>query len=137
NIPPTKTVDVVINCSDASKLTTLEFNRMALESIAKVGTSSFGTAIAKPGFAASAVVQGQDIFVPLKGLIDLAVERSRLTKEIVRLEGQLAGVESKLTNPNFAGKAPEDIIQKERDKKGNFKQTIAKLQASLNELAQS
>ena len=134
NVPPTRLVDVVINCSDASKLTTLEVNRTALESIAKVGTSSFGTALEKPGYSASSVVQGQDIFVPLKGLIDVDVERARLSKEIARLEGQLAGVESKLTNPNFAGKAPEDIIQKEKDKKENFKETIAKLQASLNEL---
>jgi valyl-tRNA synthetase len=134
NVPPTKLVNVVINCSDASKLTTLEVNRTALESIAKVGTSSFGTGLEKPGYAASSVVQGQDIFVPLKGLIDVDVERARLSKEIARLEGQLAGVESKLTNPNFAGKAPADIIQKEKDKKENFKETIAKLQASLNEL---
>jgi valyl-tRNA synthetase len=134
NVPPTRLVDVVINCSDASKLTTLEVNRTALESIAKVGASSFGTALEKPGYSASSVVQGQDIFVPLKGLIDVDVERARLSKEIARLEGQLAGVESKLTNPNFAGKAPEDIIQKEKDKKENFKETIAKLQASLNEL---
>jgi valyl-tRNA synthetase len=128
NIPPTKPVDVVINCHDASKLTTLEVNRTALESLAKVGNAMLGTDQEKPGYAASSVVQGQDLFVPLKGLIDLDVERSRLTKEIDRLEAQLAGVESKLTNPNFAGKAPADIIQKEKDKKENFKQTISKLQ---------
>jgi valyl-tRNA synthetase len=69
-------------------------------------------------------------------LIDLDVERSRLEKEISRIEGQLKGVQAKLENPNFSGKAPAEVIQKEKDKQENFRQTIEKLRASLGQLSQ-
>jgi valyl-tRNA synthetase len=134
NLPPTKEVPLVVNCSDKAKLDVLESNRPSLERMARINSLSLGSGLAKPGYSASSVVQGQDLFVPLEGLIDIAVERARLEKEIARLEGQLKGVLAKLDNPNFAGKAPADVIQKEKDKQENFRQTIVKLQSSLDQL---
>jgi valyl-tRNA synthetase len=93
-----------------------------------------GTNLSKPGYSASSVVQGQEIFIPLKGLIDINVERGRLEKEIARLEGQLQNVEAKLDNPNFADKAPADVVQKEKDKRDNFRHTILKLKSSLAQI---
>ncbi|HTR80843.1 MAG TPA: valine--tRNA ligase [Bacteroidota bacterium] len=135
NLPPAKELEVVINCHDDLKLKVLDANRPSIERMAKASSVSIGTNLPKPGYSASAVVQGQEIFVPLKGLIDLDIERSRLEKEIARLEGQLRGVDAKLENPNFAGKAPADVIQKEKDKRENFNQTIVKLKNSLSQLS--
>jgi valyl-tRNA synthetase len=134
NLPPAKDVPLVVNCHDEAKLKVLEANRSSLERMAKINSLSLGTDLAKPGYSASSVVQGQEVFIPLEGLIDVDVERSRLEKEITRLEGQLKAVLAKLDNPNFAGKAPADVIQKERDKQENFQQTIVKLKASLEQL---
>jgi valyl-tRNA synthetase len=134
NIPPTKALDVVINCHDDTKRMILDSNRASIERLAKLNSLTIGINLAKPGFSASSVVQGQEVFVPLKGLIDLDVERARLEKEISRLQGQLEGVRSKLNNPNFAGKAPADVFQKEKDKQENFQQTIDKLKTSLGQL---
>ena len=135
NIPPSKALDVVINCHDNAKQLVLEENRSTFERMAKLASLTIGMNLAKPGYSASSVVQGQEVFVPLKGLIDLDVERSRLEKEISRIEGQLKGVQAKLENPNFSGKAPADVIQKEKDKQENFRQTIEKLKASLGLLS--
>ncbi|HTY10084.1 MAG TPA: valine--tRNA ligase [Bacteroidota bacterium] len=134
NLPPTKEVPLVVNCGDTAKLGVLESNRPSLERMAKVRSLTLGTNLSKPGYSASSVVQGQDVFVPLEGLIDIAVERSRLEKEIARLEGQLKTVLAKLDNPNFAGKAPGDVIQKEKDKQENFERTLVKLKANLDQL---
>ena len=134
NLPPAKEVPLVVNCHDEAKLSVLEANRPSLERMAKINSLSIGTNLAKPGYSASSVVNGQEVFIPLEGLIDIAVERGRLEKEILRLEGQLKAVLTKLDNPNFAGKAPADVIEKEKDKQENFQQTISKLKASLEQL---
>ena len=134
NLPPTKEVPLVVNCRDEAKLNVLESNRPSLERMAKISSLSLGSNLAKPGYSASSVVNGQEVFIPLEGLIDIGVERGRLEKEILRLEGQLKAVMSKLDNPNFAGKAPADVIQKEKDKQENFQQTIDKLRTSLEQL---
>ncbi len=134
NLPPTKEVPLVVNCHDEAKLGVLESNRPSLERMAKINSLSLGTDLAKPGYSASSVVHGQEVFIPLEGLIDIGVERGRLEKEILRLEGQLKAVLAKLDNPNFAGKAPADVIQKEKDKQENFQHTILKLKTSLEQL---
>ena len=134
NLPPAKEVDVVVNCHDRAKLDALEASRHLLAKMAKISQLTIGTDQAKPGYAASSVIQGQEIFVPLKGLIDIDVERARLEKEIARIEGQLKGVEAKLGNPNFADKAPADVVQKEKDKRDNFEHTILKLKSSLAQI---
>jgi valyl-tRNA synthetase len=135
NLPPSKALDVFINCHDDAKQRVLDANRPTFEKMARLNSLTIGMKLAKPGFSASSVVQGQEVFVPLKGLIDLDVERSRLEKEISRIEGQLRGVQAKLENPNFSGKAPAEVIQKEKDKQENFRHTIEKLRASLGQLS--
>ncbi len=134
NIPPSKTIDFVASCNDFDKQTLLENNRNLLQKLCKLESISIGTALPKPGYSASSVVKGQEIFVPLKGLIDVDVERERLQKEIDRLEGQLKGVMAKLTNQSFVGKAPADVIEKEKSKQQNFQQTIEKLKINLEQL---
>ena len=135
NLPPSKAVDVVINCHDDAKQQVLDANRPTFERMAKLNSLTIGMNLVKPGFSASSVVEGQEVFIPLKGLIDLDIERSRLEKEISRIEGQLKGVQAKLENPNFSGKAPAEVIQKEKDKQDNFRHTIEKLRASLDQLS--
>ena len=135
NIPLGTSVDIVANCHDVKKQFVLDVNLPSLQKMAKVGNAEIGVELRKPGYSASAVVQGQEIFIPLKGLIDFDVERSRLEKEIVRIEGQLRGVDAKLGNASFTDKAPSDIIQREKDKKENFEHTLNKLKSSLAQLA--
>ncbi len=134
NIPPSKTIDFVASCNDIDKQTLLEENRNLLQKLCKLENISIGTALSKPGYSASSVVKGQEIFVPLKGLIDVEVERDRLQKEIDRLESQLKGVMAKLNNQSFVGKAPADVIGKEKSKQLNFQQTIEKLKINLEQL---
>jgi valyl-tRNA synthetase len=67
-------------------------------------------------------------YLPLAGLVDLSKERERLQKELAELDGQIQRVNTLLNGP-FAQKAPEHLVQKERDK-------LAQLQASHTELSQ-
>jgi valyl-tRNA synthetase len=134
NLPSSKAIDIVVNCTDESKAAVLERNVSAIQKMTRADHVSAGIGRAKPGYSASSVVAGQEVFVPLKGLIDVDVERNRLEKEIARLQGQLNGVQAKLANETFVSKAPADVLQKENDKLENFSQTIGKLAASLEQL---
>jgi valyl-tRNA synthetase len=88
----------------------------------------------KPKASASAVVKGCDIFIPLEGLIDLDVERTRIEKEITRLSSSLEGVKKKLSNENFVAKAPADVIEKERTKMEDWEKSLEKLRTIIADL---
>ena len=57
-----------------------------------------------------------EVFVPLKGLIDVVKETARLEKELAAVDKDLARVRGKLANPGFLSKAPDDVVEKERAK---------------------
>ncbi|MBI5463789.1 MAG: valine--tRNA ligase [Ignavibacteriales bacterium] len=90
-----------------------------------------GEQFQKPKAAASAVVEGTEIYVPLEGLIDLDAERKRLEKEIVRLQGMIEGIERKLGNASFVERAPKEVVEKEREKQRNMTENVQKLQANF------
>ncbi|MEL6705779.1 MAG: hypothetical protein AAFP15_16045 [Bacteroidota bacterium] len=75
-----------------------------------------------------------EVFVPLTGMINLEQERARLTKEIEQKKGFLKGVEKKLSNENFVSRAPEAIVEKERQKAADARAEIAKLEANRDDL---
>jgi len=82
--------------------------------------------------SASVVVGRCEVFVPLAGMIDLDQERERLRDEIADKEGFLKSVEQKLNNPQFVNKAPDEVVERERQKKTD---AIAELERLRDNLA--
>ena len=72
--------------------------------------------------------------IPLEGLVDKDAERARLTKEIEKLQAEIEKVDKKLSNPNFADKAPPAVVQQQHDRKAGFTDEVAKLQTALGNL---
>lgn len=72
--------------------------------------------------------------VPLAGLIDVEAERTRLSKEISKLEGGLKAVTAKLSNGKFVENAPEAVVAKEQEKQKQMTTTLSALQAKMIEL---
>jgi valyl-tRNA synthetase len=71
-----------------------------------------------------------EVFVQLADAKDDAAEEERLRKELAELESQVARLESLLASP-FAQKAPEKIVQAEREKLETYKGSIQKLRSRL------
>ncbi|HEB83841.1 MAG TPA: hypothetical protein ENI92_02440, partial [Bacteroidetes bacterium] len=90
---------------------------------------------AKPPQSAATVVEGREVYVPLAGLIDIEAEKARVTREIDKLEGLLAGVEKKLANDRFTANAPEEVVDREREKLAGYRARLAKLKAHAKGLA--
>ncbi len=81
--------------------------------------------------AAVAVVDQMELFVPLEGLIDRELEKSRLTREINRLEDQVMALQKKLHNVQYLEKAPSAVVQQDREKQKNFTEKLDKLRSNL------
>jgi valyl-tRNA synthetase len=131
NIAPSKDITLQVRLAAGASSTIFDTYAKYLQKLARVSSiETLGTSV-KPKLASSAVVGGSEIFVPLEGLIDLGAERSRIEKEIGRLQQAVDGTERKLANESFVARAPKEVVEKEREKLSSFKTTIEKLQANL------
>ena len=79
----------------------------------------------------SAVISGASIFVPLDDLLDYDAELERLKKEQKKLEGEVKRVKGKLSNEGFVSKAPEKVVQAEREKQIKYEEMLAKVNERL------
>ena len=73
----------------------------------------------------------------LKVEIDVKAERERLSKEITRLQGEIAKANGKLNNAGFVAKAPPAVIEQEKKRVVDFGETLAKLETQLSALPQA
>ena len=65
--------------------------------------------------------------IPLKGVVDFEAERARLTKEISAVQGRIKGYEAKLTNENFVARAPQNIVDEQKQRLSEAKEELTKL----------
>jgi valyl-tRNA synthetase len=79
-------------------------------------------------------VDGADLYVPLAGLIDLDEERARLERELDKARNELGRAQGKLANARFVTRAPEAVVQAERDKVVEWNAAIARIDAQLQTL---
>ncbi|OPZ11460.1 MAG: Valine--tRNA ligase [Alphaproteobacteria bacterium ADurb.BinA280] len=84
--------------------------------------------------AAPAVVGDLRLFIPLEGLVDLGAERTRLDKEIKRIEVEIAKCQGKLGNDNFVANAPEDVVAQERQRLSDFSTQLGGLRQQRERL---
>ena len=74
------------------------------------------------------------MFLPMAELVDLAKERARMEKELANAQKQLSGQIAKLANENFVSRAPEAVVNVEREKKAKLEALIENLEESLRKL---
>ncbi len=79
------------------------------------------------------VAGSASIYLPLAGLVDLGAERQRLEKELAEVEAQAQRSRDLLAGP-FAGRAPAQVVQRERDKLAEMEERQGRLQARLRDL---
>ncbi len=84
---------------------------------------------ARPQGAATVILEDMEIFIPLEGLVDIEEELRKLDKEEKNLRRELSKSEAKLKNRNFLTRAPEAVVEKERDKVSRFNVKLEKIKA--------
>jgi len=88
-----------------------------------------------PESAVQIVVEGATAALSLGGVIDFAEERARLNKEIAKVDQEIAKIEAKLANEKFISRAPEHVVEEQRNRKGEAEETRTKLSSALERLA--
>ncbi len=132
-VGPGRLVPVVVRGS-ADQLDLVERLAEQVKTLAKVESLTLARDGARPRVAASAVVQGTEVFLPLEGLIDLEAERQRLTKETEKLLADLENSRRKLRNQDFLAKARAEVVERERQRLAQLEETLEKLKRAQESL---
>jgi len=132
NIPAATMLPLVL--AGASPQTAIRAKHWAefVQWLARVADISF--ADTAPQGAVQLVVRGEVAALPLKGVIDLAAERARLAKEMAKADADIARVDAKLGNPNFVARAPEEVVEEEKEKREEAQARKAKIAEALERL---
>ena len=96
--------------------------------------SEISSAASAPQGSVQLVVRGEVAALPLKGVIDLAAERARLAKEMQKADADIARVDAKLNNPKFMERAPEEVVEEEKEKREEAVARKAKIAEALERL---
>lgn len=121
NIPPSRKAQVILVANSPVNAGHLNGGAKYIAGLAWASEVTIHESLAeKPEQAMTAVVRGIEIYLPLKGLIDIDKEIERLQKEINNLDSELARVSGKLANQGFLAKAPADVVEKEKAKQTEY-----------------
>ncbi|MBI1803799.1 MAG: valine--tRNA ligase [Ignavibacteriae bacterium] len=134
SVPPSKDIQIIISFPEKSKAAIIQKYQSYFQRLARVTKIEQLLNGEKPKQAASAVVEGGEVFIPLEGLIDLNTERQRIQKELTHVQGMVESIQKKLANESFVSKAPKDVVEKEREKLESFRTNMEKLQTNLRRL---
>ena len=133
SIPPGKRVPVIVR-GTPEQLDLVERLGGQIRSLAKIETLTPSRDGSRPTVAASAVVRGAEVFLPLEGLVDLEEERARLARDAAKLMSDLESVKKKLRNQDFLAKARPEIVEKERARLTALEETLDKLKRAQESL---
>ena len=128
NVPPSKKAEVLIVTAtpDIYAQGSHFIQRLAYASDVKFAD----TAPADVSGMVTAVTHNATAYLPLRELVDIAAELERIRKEIERAQNGLRSVEQKLSNEKFVSRAPEAVVNAEREKAAKYQELIAKLEES-------
>ena len=131
NIPPSKKSKVYVETafSDVFAVGSEFIKRLAYASDVEI-SDAFGDL----GNTVTIVTNDAKIYIPLGDLVDFEAEAKRLQKELAAAEEKLAFINKKLDNPGFVNKAPEKVVQQNRDEAAKLTEKIANLRSSLENL---
>ncbi len=136
NIPPSAQLAVIVKPESAEIVGRLQAHLSYVTALARVRELRIDLAAVKPKAAATGVIKGAEVYVPLEGVLDLAEERGRLQKEIARTSQDIDLFTKKLSNKNFVEKAPKAVVEKDTARLEELKAMRQKLEQSLQMLGE-
>jgi valyl-tRNA synthetase len=136
NVPPGKKSEVILQIATNELEQVFANNLQYIKTLAAAeSVQLLGVDEAKPDNAMTGVVSGVEIYLPLKGLIDVEKESVRLNKELSTLDKEIARIEGKLSNEGFVAKAPAEVIEKEKEKAEAYQEKQTAIRERLAYLA--
>jgi valyl-tRNA synthetase len=137
-VDPAKKLDLLVRTPSAEDAALLDSVRPLVLSLARLENFQAGPEVKGPRASGTAVVRGNEVFVPLEGVVDFEAELTRVGKQLDKLAQQVSIVEKKLANQGFVAKAPAEVVEKEREKLtllAEEKDKLSALEARLRSVA--
>jgi valyl-tRNA synthetase len=133
NVPAAATVTLSVSGAAFKTAARLQAHDIAIKRLARVEVIHLAHAPLKG--AVQIVVGEATVSMPLAGLVDLDAERARLEKERDKVAKDIARVDAKLTNAQFMAKAPEEVVEEQRERRAEAEALHAKIDAALARLS--
>ena len=134
NVPLSAQPPLLVVDATPAQRKVLEESAALVQRLLRVSAVSFVDA-APPG-SIPYVVEGATLALPVAEFIDLAAERARLTKEVGSLSADIDKTAKKLGNPDFVARAPEEVVEENRERLAEAEAAREKLQEALSRLGQ-
>jgi len=133
SVPPGRKIAAILQADpeDLELLSQAEGDIMNLAGLERLTLEEPGRT---PEKCLSAVVEGINIFLPLAEMVDVAEEIARIQKELEQARRELQRAEKNLRNEGFISKAPQDVVDREKEKAELYQAQVARLEALLQEL---
>ncbi len=137
NISRATKLVALVNARDEAAARALRERTDLVTHLAGLERLDIGVGTAKPAHSATVVAGALEIYLPLEGVIDLGAERTRLTHQAGKIEGQLAQVKAKLESPGFRANAPADLVAREQARAADLEAQRAAVKSSLRDLGEA
>jgi len=134
NISPGKPVPVIMQNASAEDQRRAREHLVLLSRIGRVASIDHLGDNEKPPTSATALHGDMQILVPMKGLIDVDVERARLEKQYGKIQADHKKTQTKLGNMSFTSKAPTVVVTQERERAADFEKQLTQLADQLEKL---
>ncbi|NDH63586.1 MAG: valine--tRNA ligase [Alphaproteobacteria bacterium] len=132
NVPAGAKLRMLVVGGEGTTARRLETHRAAIERLARIeGVEAASTA---PKGALQIVVGEATYALPVTDVIDLKAEGARLQKEIKKLADEVVKIDAKLSNDAFVSRAPEEVVEEQRERRSQAEQTRARLSTALERL---
>jgi valyl-tRNA synthetase len=132
NISPSVEVNVLIETFSGEVSGILRANLHYIKKLSRTADVTIGEDIKKPADSAVCVKDFMEVYIPIKGLLNIDAEIDKLIKESRKVEEAMAFIDRKLMNEDFLKKAPEDVVEKEKAKHGEFAAKKERIEENIN-----
>ncbi|NDC57340.1 MAG: valine--tRNA ligase [Alphaproteobacteria bacterium] len=129
NVPPGARIPLLLIGANAETAARLERYQDLIDRLARLEYST--SADAPPPGSVTFVLDDCTVAMPLEGVVDFAVEVERLAKEIARLKADVSKIDAKLGNAEFVAKAPEEVVEEQKERRDEAQTSIEKLSQAL------
>ena len=120
NVPPSKKIDVIAHAKNESIESKLNPLIDLIKSLSNSKNLNLSSKKEKPENSAVAVCKSVELYIPLGDLVNKEEELQKLDKRLGELDKLISSIESKLSNEEFISKAPENIVNGEKNKLSDF-----------------
>ena len=132
SVPPAARIRLLLKDAEPLAVERIERHREHFMRLARV--DGFQPVVTVPAGGIQAIVDGATLILRLGDVVDLAVEKARLGKEISKRDAELAKIAAKLANPGFLAKARAEVVEEQREREADVARDRDRLRAAYERL---